>query len=59
MSRTLRFPPTHVDVCKVTAKQAPDTPNVVELMPLGYPPDKPKPKQRLALDQIVCHEEWG
>ncbi len=32
---------------------------VVELMPLGYPADQPKPKQRLALDEIVFHEKWG
>ena len=31
---------------------------VVELMPLGYPADQPKPKQRLALDEIVSHEKW-
>jgi len=32
---------------------------VVQLMPLGYPADQPKPKQRLALDEIVFHEKWG
>ena len=32
---------------------------VVELMPLGYPADQPKPKQRLALDEIVFPEKWG
>ena len=32
---------------------------VVELMPLGYPADKPKPKQRLALEEIVFPEKWG
>jgi len=31
---------------------------VVQLMPLGYPADQPKPKQRLALDEIVFHEKW-
>jgi len=31
---------------------------VVELMPLGYPADQPKPKQRLPLDEIVFHEKW-
>jgi len=32
---------------------------VVELMSLGYPADQRKPKQRLALDEIVFHEKWG
>ena len=31
---------------------------VVELMSLGYPADQPKPKQRLALDEIVFYEKW-
>jgi len=31
---------------------------VVELMPLGYPADKPRPRTRLALDEIMMWEEW-
>ena len=37
----------------------PEGVRVVELMPLGYPADHPKPKQRLALNEIVFHEKWG
>ncbi len=32
---------------------------VVELLALGYPQDKPKPKNRLALSQIVSYDRWG
>jgi nitroreductase len=31
---------------------------VVELLTLGYPTDQPKPKSRMTIDQIVCHERW-
>ena len=31
---------------------------VVELLPLGYPAGSPKPKSRLALDQLVHYESW-
>ena len=47
---------------EAAVKQILDIPQairVVELMPLGYPADQPKPKQRLALDEIVFHEKWG
>ena len=37
----------------------PESIRVVELMPLGYPADQPKPKQRLALAEIVFPEKWG
>jgi nitroreductase len=37
----------------------PDSVQVVELMPLGYPMDpKPEPKSRLAYDTIVRFEHW-
>ncbi len=32
---------------------------VVQLMPLGYPADKPRPRTRLPLDEIVMRESWG
>ncbi len=47
---------------EAAVKQILDIPQairVVELMSLGYPADQPKPKQRLALDEIVFHEKWG
>jgi nitroreductase len=31
---------------------------VVELLALGYPQDNPRPKNRLPLDKIVCHDKW-
>jgi len=31
----------------------------VELLALGYPQDKPKPKSRLALSQIVSYDRWA
>ncbi len=31
---------------------------VVELMPLGYPADKPRPKTRLPLEDIRMSERW-
>jgi len=32
---------------------------VVELMPLGYPADSPRPKSRKAMKDIVMRERWG
>ena len=32
---------------------------VVELMPLGYPADSPRPKNRKPLTEIVMREAWG
>lgn len=31
---------------------------VIEVMTLGYPADKPRPKNRHALDEIVCYESY-
>ncbi|MHC4714288.1 MAG: nitroreductase family protein [Planctomycetota bacterium] len=31
---------------------------VIELMPLGYPADKPRPKTRLPLEEIRMSERW-
>ena len=36
----------------------PATARVVELLTLGYPSDTLRDKNRLALEQIVCHERW-
>ncbi len=32
---------------------------IVELMTLGYPADRPRAKNRLRLDDIVCYETWS
>ena len=32
---------------------------VVQLMPLGYPADEPRPKSRKELKEIVMYEAWG
>jgi nitroreductase len=32
---------------------------VVELMPLGYPADEARPKQRKSLAEIAMREQWG
>ena len=37
----------------------PATARVVELLTLGYPSDTLRDKNRLALEQIVCHERWA
>jgi nitroreductase len=37
----------------------PDDVCVVELMPLGYPADAPRPKQRMGLDEIAMREHWN
>lgn len=31
---------------------------VVELLVLGYPQDRPKSKNRLPLEKIVCYDKW-
>jgi len=31
---------------------------VVALLPLGYPDMEPKPRQRKAMDEVVCYEVW-
>jgi nitroreductase len=31
---------------------------VIQLMPLGYPADSPRPKNRLAIEEIVMYDEW-
>jgi nitroreductase len=31
---------------------------IVQLMPLGYPSDKPRPKTRLRLDEILMRDAW-
>lgn len=36
----------------------PDKVQVVELMPLGYPADSPKPKSRKAMEEIVMYDAW-
>ncbi len=36
----------------------PDDVRVVELMPVGYPADRPREKNRLPLDEIVRYEAW-
>ena len=36
-----------------------DDVRVVELMPLGYPADKPREKSRLPLEKIVMMEGWS
>ncbi|KPK63658.1 MAG: hypothetical protein AMK73_04985 [Planctomycetes bacterium SM23_32] len=36
----------------------PDSVEVVELMPLGYPTDWPAPRSRKGLDEAVCYDGW-
>lgn len=36
-----------------------DDVRVVQLMPLGYPADGPKPKSRLSLEQIFMQDTWS
>jgi nitroreductase len=31
---------------------------IIELMPLGYPSEKPRPKTRMRLDEIVMNDAW-
>ena len=33
--------------------------SLVELLPLGYPADKPKPKSRVAMEKIACYDRWS
>ncbi len=37
----------------------PDNIAIIELMPIGYPADKPAQKKRDSLDSIVCWEKWS
>jgi nitroreductase len=37
----------------------PDSAWVVELLPLGYPADQPKSKDRKALDEVVCYDAFA
>jgi len=36
----------------------PEDVRVVELLTLGYPADKPKPKSREPIENIACYEKW-
>lgn len=36
----------------------PDTCKVIEVMTLGYPADKPRPKTRNSMDEVVCYDQW-
>lgn len=38
--------------------EVPDQYKIVTLLPLGYPADEGKPKQRKDLDQIICKEKF-
>ena len=33
--------------------------SVVELLTLGYPADKPGPKDRVPVEQIACYDRWS
>ena len=37
----------------------PDGFSVVEMTPLGYPDQQPKPRPRKELSEIICYETWG
>ena len=37
----------------------PDEVRVIQLMPLGYAADKPRPKTRMPLEEIVMRDSWG
>jgi nitroreductase len=37
----------------------PESAKIVELMVLGYPADSARPKDRKALDEVVCHERYS
>jgi nitroreductase len=39
--------------------EIPEDARVVQLMPLGYPADEPKPKVRKEMHEIVMREKWG
>ena len=36
----------------------PDTAKVIEVMPLGYPADSPRAKDRKPMDEVVCHDRF-
>ena len=36
----------------------PDSIRIVELLTLGYPGERPHPRPRKKLDEIVMHEQW-
>ncbi|MBN1557139.1 MAG: nitroreductase family protein [Lentisphaerae bacterium] len=36
----------------------PDAVRVIELLPLGYPADRPRPRQRVPIEDIVCYDRW-
>jgi nitroreductase len=37
----------------------PDSVQIVELMPLGYPADWPAARGRKPMDEVVCHDRWA
>jgi nitroreductase len=37
----------------------PDSAKVIEVLALGYPADKPRAKDRKAMEEIVCWERWS
>lgn len=37
----------------------PEDVRVVELLTLGYPADKPKPKSRVPVEKIACYDKWA
>ncbi|MHC4480929.1 MAG: nitroreductase family protein [Planctomycetota bacterium] len=36
----------------------PDSVQVIELLPLGYPTEWPGPKTRKLLEEVVCYDRW-
>ena len=36
----------------------PENVRIIELMPIGYPADSPRPASRVPMDKIVCYEHW-
>jgi nitroreductase len=49
---------THIQKRYSAVLGIPSEVRVVQLLTLGYPKDYPKPKSRLPLDKIACHETW-
>lgn len=37
----------------------PEPISIVEIMPLGYPADQPRAKNRQPIEKIVCYDRWG
>ncbi len=37
----------------------PEDAQVIEMLPLGYPADEPRPKKRKGTEEIVCWEMWS